>query len=163
MSTEYLTIKEASERYQKAEITIRRLVRRIVKESQEAERVMVRPSKGEVTKLKKKRSPFSYTVSTKVLEKYYGAQEEAKDEADHKEQAKPMSQGEFVDLLRVTNQGMQDQLKVKDEQIRALNQALDDLGERQRETNVLMKGLQEKLFLAAPVVDGKEKKRWWRR
>jgi TolA-binding protein len=54
-------------------------------------------------------------------------------------------------------QVLQEQLRSKDEQIRTLEKQLDrkdeqiaNLGERQRETNVLMRELQARLALAAP-------------
>ena len=72
-----------------------------------------------------------------------------KKKASAKNLAKAAGSDEVVGLLKKTNSSLEDQLKVKDDQIKALNQALDDLSERQRETNVLMKGLQEK-FVAIP-------------
>jgi hypothetical protein len=46
---------------------------------------------------------------------------------------------------------LRDQLYVKDEQIRSLNDKIDNLIERDRETNILLKGLQDKfLYLEKP-------------
>ena len=153
MSKQYLTIKEAAERYSKAEITIRRLVRDIVKKSQHKDRTHIHPKASETAKLKKQKKPFSYAVSLDLLDRTYG--NAMKDAAAKVSGSKKQEAGEYLSLLKGTNEELSNQLKVKDEQIRALNQALDDLSERQRETNILMKGLQERLLIEAP-----NKKRW---
>jgi exonuclease VII large subunit len=156
MTTEFLTIKEAAERYQKAEITIRRLVRGIIHESTHTDRTHIRPDPSEVKKLKSKKKPFSYAVSADLLERAY-KKEQGREVSVSTEQEKVP----YVKLLERMNESMQNQLTVKDDQIRALNQTLDELSERQRETNVLMKGLQEQFLLASG--DKKEQgKKWWK-
>ncbi len=158
MTTEFLSIKEAADRYQKAEITIRRLVRDIIKKAQHEEREHVRPSPAEIKTLKMKKKPYAYTVSSELLARAYNramASNPGESVAEGTEATPPTP---YKKLLEQMNDELRGQLKVKDDQIRALNQALDGLSERQRETNILMKGLQEKL-LPAP----QEKKSWWRR
>ena len=158
MSTEYITIKEAADRYDRAEITIRRLVRGIVEKAQSSDRDKIRPNPNEVKKLKEKRKPFSYSVSTDLLNTAYGICESVEKAQQQEEAAEAAEQSgaAYVSLLESTNTNLTGQLTVKDEQIKALNQALDDLSERQRETNVLMKGFQEQMLL------GDASKKWWK-
>jgi hypothetical protein len=58
---------------------------------------------------------------------------------------------EIIDLLKETTGMLRDQLQVKDEQIKSLNDKIDNLIERDRETNILLKGLQDRfLYLEKP-------------
>lgn len=152
MSTQFLTIKEAAEKYKKAEITIRRYVRSVVSESNSADREHIHPSPAEVKKLKSKKKPFSYSVSAELLQQKFA---EAK-KGVAKKKASAAADAESTDSSSALASILQDQLKVKDEQIRSLNSALDGLSERQRETNILMKGLQEQLLLGSG-----SKESWW--
>jgi len=150
-SDAFLSIKDAAERYSKAEITIRRFVRNVIREEKEHARQGIRPLPGEVSKLKKHKKPFSYTISGDLLQKHFGAA--AADARSAKTSDTP-----YMALLEKTNSALQEQLSVKDGQIKLLGQAIDDLSQRQRETNILMKGLQEQLLLTS----GKVKKSWWK-
>jgi hypothetical protein len=142
----YISIKDASIRYQKAEITIRRFVRSVLEKEKTAEREMIHPLPQDAVKLKKLKKPFAYTISDELLKKQFG-------EGSAAPQSHGTSQGSYVHLLEHTNRSFEQQLQVKDEQIRVLAQAIDGLSERQRETNVLMKGLQERFLLSAPKED----------
>jgi hypothetical protein len=146
----YISIKDASIRYQKAEITIRRFVRSVLEKEKNADRLLVHPLPADTVKLKKSKKPFAYTISEELLKRHFG-------ETGSSNAMPSSSHGSYVHLLERTNLNLGDQLKVKDEQIRVLAQAIDDLSERQRETNVLMKGLQERFLLSAPkeeIVEG---------
>ena len=142
----YISIKDASIRYQKAEITIRRFVRSVLEKEKAVDREMIHPLPQDAVKLKKMKKPFAYTISDELLRKQYG-------EGNAAPQSHGTSQGSYVHLLEHTNRSFEQQLQVKDEQIRVLAQAIDGLSERQRETNVLMKGLQERFLLSAPKED----------
>lgn len=54
---------------------------------------------------------------------------------------------EVIKLLKETTGLLKDQLKVKDEQIKDLGGKIDQLIERDRETNILLRGLQEKVLM----------------
>jgi len=67
---------------------------------------------------------------------------------------------EVIKLLRETTGLLKDQLKVKDDQIKDLGGKIDQLIERDRETNILLKGLQEKVLMLeqpAPEQTGQDK------
>jgi len=53
----------------------------------------------------------------------------------------------LITLLKETTELLKEQLKVKDDQIKDLGGKIDQLIERDRETNVLLKGLQDKVLL----------------
>jgi len=55
--------------------------------------------------------------------------------------------GEIILLLKETTGMLRDQLKVKDDQIKNLDDKVGQLIERNRETNILLKGLQDKIML----------------
>lgn len=54
---------------------------------------------------------------------------------------------EIITLLKETTGMLRDQLKVKDDQIKNLDDKIGQLIERNRETNILLKGLQDKVGL----------------
>jgi len=53
----------------------------------------------------------------------------------------------IITLLKETAGFLKEQLKVKDEQIKDLGGKIDQLIERDRETNILLRGLQDKVFM----------------
>lgn len=146
MNNSFLSIKDAAQQYGKAEITIRRLVRSLTKDGRNRDRKYVNPDVVEVKELRKKQKAFAYAISREFLERLYGLSGETP-VIQNKEQQTETS---------IAIESLRDQLHVKDEQIRALNQTLESLSERQRETNILMKGLQEKFLIEAP------KRKFWR-
>lgn len=152
MPQEFLTIKEASVRYRKSEVTIRRIIRDIVRKSSHKDRLYIKPAIREKQKLIRKRQPFAYTISTYLLDRLYGmAAKPIPEKRGEEEPREADDQGNAaLAIFRRITANLEEQLRVKDGQIHSLNQALDNLSERQRETNILMKGLQERLLLAAP-------------
>ena len=61
---------------------------------------------------------------------------------------------EVITLLKETTKTLRDQLAVKDKQIKSLGNKIDGLIERGRETNVLLKGLTNKVLM----LEGKTEK-----
>ncbi len=149
-----LSIKEAADRYQKAEITIRRLVRSIVKDAESPDRHLITPDPTEAKKLQSKRKPFSYTLSLELLERHFAG-------TGAKAAKSPVQNSEYIRLLEQTSEGLKDQLKVKDEQIKSLQNSIEGLSERQREMNILMKGLQQQLMLSSGQPATEKKSSWW--
>jgi Tfp pilus assembly protein FimV len=148
----YLSIKEAAERYQKAEITIRRLVRTIVKDAESPHRSQISPTPSEAATLQKKGQNFTYAVSSDLLDHHFSA---AKVPAKRGKAATT----DYVGLLEETAKDLRSQLSVKDDQIKGLQGAIDALSERQREMHILLKGMQGQVLLE----DAQSKKRrWWK-
>jgi hypothetical protein len=72
------------------------------------------------------------------------------DTPDQTRRDKPQETGhsdEVITLLKETTGLLKEQLKVKDEQIKDLGGKIDQLIERDRETNILLKGLQDKVLM----------------
>jgi len=59
----------------------------------------------------------------------------------------------IIDLLKDTTELLKHQLTIKDTQIGTLNDQVHKLIERNRETNILLKGLHDKLMLLGPPVE----------
>jgi len=57
---------------------------------------------------------------------------------------------EIITLLKETTGLLKEQLKTKDEQISSLGVKIDQLIERDRETNIILKGLQDKILALEP-------------
>lgn len=167
-SSTYLSIKDAAQRYRCAEITMRRFVRSVLAHENSKDRAFIRPTVREAARLRRRNRALSYSIATDLLERHFGRSAEQSHAAPE-----PPRGEDIFSLLERVNTSLQEQLGVKDEQIRQLAKAIDGLSERQRETNILMRGLQERLLLAAPKEDVVEAsvarppksvrrtRRWW--
>lgn len=68
---------------------------------------------------------------------------------------------EVITLLKETTQTLRDQLTVKDKQIKSLGNKIDGLIERGRETNILIKGLTNKVLMLEGKTDKAETVNEW--
>lgn len=68
-------------------------------------------------------------------------------EKNEKESGRNHTREEIVSLLKETTEMLRGQLKAKDDQIKNLDDKIGQLIERNRETNILLKGLQDKIML----------------
>lgn len=132
--TKFLTINEAADLSGKAEITIRRLIRTIVKDDKSDQRCMVQPDVKEVAKLKKSKKPFAWKIAEELVKEKYMSDGTKKTNA---------ADAAIIETLR-------NQLKVKDKQIDSLTDIVQELNERVREGNILMGSLQQHLALPEP-------------
>ena len=139
MNEDFITIREATELTGKARITIRRLIKDLLlKDNPEATQMIRKEQTGE---------GFIYKISKAFLLKELEISEPDKPvkEQEKKEPAEP--QGIIKEVLGA----LKEQLKVKDKQIEGLGNKIDNLIERDRETNIILNRLQEKVFfLEAP-------------
>lgn len=69
------------------------------------------------------------------------------EQTGHERQDKTGQESEVITLLKETTGLLRDQLKTKDEQISSLGGKIDELIQRDRETNIILKGLQDKVFM----------------
>lgn len=157
-----LTVSEACKFTGKSESTIKRMLREIVADPAHPERRLIDPPHDEVERRKAAGDSYMWHIDTELLLKRYPPAT-ASDESKPSGQSDSALQGVVVEVL-------QEQLRSKDEQIRTLETQLDrkddqiaDLNERQRESNILMKALQERLTIAPPASDTEEKTPWWKR
>lgn len=151
MPDEYLTIKEASAKTGKAEITIRRLVQRIVKGSNPALRTFIKPTSEELEQ-HHEGPPPAWRIDQRFLQEHFATLK--KGSAQPESTLPPSPEDQVVTVLRAQVESLERQLLVKDEQIKKQTELVGSLGnqlnERLREGNFLMKGLQERMTLPAP-------------
>lgn len=111
------------------------------------------------TKEKSDRGTLEYRFSQADLEnlKIPGKDKIRQDVIEDTRQAIRQDTGqesEVITLLKETTQVLRDQLVIKDKQIKSLSGKIDQLIERGRETNVLLKGLTNKVLM----LEGKTEK-----
>ena len=158
MPDRFLTIKEAAAFTGKAEITVRRLVHEIVKEDRQdkktpsRERGLIKPSGSEIAEFKHRGHPYTYTISEKLLRARFQGNDQATDGDQSRGREDAETRKNEMDALMKEQLGQkQEQLTVKDGQIESLTKLVHNLGdqlnERLRESNVLMKGLQDRMAL----------------
>lgn len=70
-----------------------------------------------------------------------------KDDIERDREPQIRANDEIVSLLKETTEMLRGQLKAKDDQIKNLDDKIGQLIERNRETNILLKGLQDKIML----------------
>lgn len=75
------------------------------------------------------------------------SRQDTPDQTGHERQDKTGQESEVITLLKETTGLLRDQLKTKDEQISSLGGKIDELIQRDRETNIILKGLQDKVFM----------------
>jgi hypothetical protein len=135
---QHLTVSEARKFTGKSDSTIKRLIRDVVLEAQHPERSFILPSHGEVER--------------ELLRRRFGVGGQT---TDVEESPRQVTGGRERDIVL---QVLREQLQSKDDQLRTLEGQLDrkdeqisNWNERMRESNILMKELQQRLSIAAPV------------
>jgi len=76
--------------------------------------------------------------------------------ASHDTAGTATKDGDIISLLKETTDMLRGQLKVKDDQIKDLGTKIDQLIERGRETNILLKGMQDKMLRLGQPAGAKE-------
>ena len=131
----FLTIREAAERTGHSTHKIRRLIKSIAEHPTDADRGDIEPSAADVARLDADGVQFTWRVAEELVRRKLGDVPTAAFATNGKREGES---GDFVALMqRVTTQ-LTEQLRVKDDQIAALN-------ERLRESNLLMASLQQQL------------------
>ena len=147
---QHLSVSEAREFTEKSESTIKRLLREITSDSQHVDRLFILPSAAEVERRRAAKEPYAWKIDRQLLLRRF-PQEDAAESGGVTDGEPVMTHVELV------MQVLQEQLKSKDEQMRTLEKQLDrkddqiaSLNERMRESNVLMRELQQRLAIAPP-------------
>jgi hypothetical protein len=159
MDKDFITIREATKLTGKADITIRRLIKQLIKQNNPEATQMIRRERAG--------GGFVYKINRNCLLKELKISEPTKELEDKEEfvdkttEKQQTERSETTEVLRAKNETISllkgelykkdGQLKTKDWQIGSLGKKIDNLIERDRETNILLKGLQDKvLMLGAP-------------
>lgn len=149
---QHLTIAEAKAFTGKSESTIKRLLREITAKPGHPDRSGILPVADDLKRLKAAGEPYAWKIDRHLLLRRF-PQETTPEEGTDK-LATPTAAGSSNDTVI---QILQEQLRSKDEQIRTLEKQLDrkdeqiaNSNDRLRESNVLMRELQQRLAIAAP-------------
>ena len=152
MEHDFLSIKQASERYVVSDVTLRRLAREITREDRDEFREYIRPGAAELKQLKEEGRPFEYELSTKLLNLRYKERNAKAEEGNSSSGAKKDETNASTSIPDPAFELFREQLKVKDEQIRQLNESLRAMQQQQNGTNMLLVRLSERLpLLSEPV------------
>jgi hypothetical protein len=128
MNEQFLSLKEAAQHTGKSHSSLRRFLEKITKADNHADRNMIQPDVVEVSRLHKENHPFSWRVSTQLLDREF-----AKEGSDQKtsDESNSVATASAFELLSRTIAMLETELAAKNKQI-------DDFLERQRETNILL-------------------------
>ena len=147
MSENFISLKEAEKHTGKSRSTLRRFITTITKPDSHPDRGLIEPSVEEVKKLHAANHPFSWTVSTSLLDREF-----KKEGSGNAEKTGGSTEGLSAahDLLFETIAMLKTELDQKNKQI-------DNFQERQREHNVLLKSAHEQLTSLASGATGDSK------
>jgi len=163
MNEDFLTIEQAAELAGRSTLTIRRLIKLLLKQNN--------PEAIQMIKQKQWRGGFIYKVKEDLIRQKYNLpnqkskqneklpkQKIKDDQATQKQKSKPNSKAnvnikvleakaEIINLLKGELHKRDHQIKTKDWQIGSLGKKIDNLIERGRESNIILKGLQDRVFM----------------
>jgi len=156
MDHQFLSIRQAAERYSVSEVTLRRLAREVTRDERHELREYVRPGQAELDRLRSENKPFEYELSTKLLGLRYQLQSQSPEEGSPViEDARADIGSAATKVLESTNELLREQLKVKDDQIRQLNDSLRAMQQQQNATTAVLVRLSERI----PLLSGPEPQR----
>ena len=144
MNDDFITIREATKLTDKPDITIRRLIRHLLKQNN--------PEATQMIKQEQAGGGFIYKISKDYLLKELKISEPVKEPELKEKKESPGKNGrkmgaETPEIVREVIKTLKSQIYIKDKQIDSLGNKIDSLIERDRETNIILKGLQDRVFL----------------
>jgi cell division septation protein DedD len=149
---QHLSLSEARTVTGKSESTLKRLLREIVTNPDHPDRPFILPSVEEIERRKAANEPYVWKIDRQLLLRRFPA-DEPMTPPNRGATGGPAGAAPEDIMLQV----LRDQLESKDRQIQTLEVQLDrkdeqisNLNERMRESNVLMRELQQKLALPSP-------------
>ena len=141
MADRFLTISEAEKFTGKSRSTLRRYIDGIVKAENAPDRHLLRPTREEVIALRDQTQPFAWKISEELLRRQFLKPDPSAAEGKQGTGALPGSDSaRLVTVLEKSIAILERELTEKNTQIAAMN-------ERMRESNILMKDLQQRLTL----------------
>ncbi|WP_146510684.1 hypothetical protein [Thalassoglobus neptunius] len=149
---QHLTVKEATKLTGKSESTIKRLIHVITADVAHEDRNSIHPAHDELERLRDAGEPYVWKIDRMLLLKRYPQEPQAEEGSDRTDEtdAATASENQLVDSLRERLLSQDDQIQTFKTQLDRKDGQIDNLNERMRETNILMKELQQKLAIAAP-------------
>ena len=156
MDQQFLTIKQATERYVVSDITLRRLAREITRDGGHEFREYIRPIRAELEQFKRENRPFEYELSTKLLGLRYKLRSPDTEEGSATIGDTRADVGTAaMSILESTNDLLREQLHVKDDQIRQLNESLRAMQQQQNATTAVLVRLTERIPLLTEPAAGR--------
>ena len=143
MSDRFLTISEAEEFTGKSRSTLRRFIDGIVKAGNSPDRQLLKPTPEEAAVLREQNQPFAWKVSEELLRRQFMKPEETPAAAEKGNDVPMGDSSRLVAVLEKSVSMLERELAEKNGQIAAMN-------ERLRESNVLLKDLQQRVALPPP-------------
>lgn len=137
---QHLTVKEAGELVGKSESTIKRLIREITSDADHPDRERIQPGHDEVAKRRAAGEPYVWKIDAALLKSRYPEESETPDAAGEEARTKSTAEDRIVVVLERSIAVLQAELEAKNKQIESFH-------ERQREQNVLLKSLQERILI----------------
>jgi hypothetical protein len=153
---QHLSVSEARTFTGKSESTLKRMLREIVIQPNHPDRPFILPSPEEVERRKAENEPYAWKIDRALLLRRFPVENSAQQGSGGPPvtEVRNASPELMLQILR-------EQLSSKDQQIRTLETQLDrkdeqigSLNERMRESNVLMRELQQRLAIAPPKPPG---------
>jgi hypothetical protein len=148
----HLTVSEARALTGKSESTLKRMLREITAIPNHPDRAFVHPSPEEVERRKAAKEPYAWKIERSLLLRRFPA-ENSPEEGTGGVGSPEVASAPPELMLQI----LREQLSSKDQQLRTLETQLDrkdeqiaSLSERMRESNVLMRELQQRLAIAPP-------------
>jgi hypothetical protein len=135
MTERYLSITKAHEYAGQTRNRMRRFVEGITKPENHADRSFIKPSPVEVDELHKNNHPFSWKISTELLDREFKKEGTPKSQKTSNTDATPA-----IELLEKTIGMLENELDQKNKQIAQFQ-------ERDRESNILLQQTTEKLVM----------------
>lgn len=150
--SQFLTVKDAMKLVGKSESTIKRLLREITNDVDHEDREFIQPSHDEVEERRKAGEPYIWKISSALLEKRYPQKKSDQPGSDDAQAASSSrsADGEIISVLREQLVSKDRQLQTLENQLNKKDEQISNQNERMRETNILMKDLQQRLVIAAP-------------
>ncbi len=141
-----LTVKEAAAEAKKSTKTIRRWLRDITKNDTHPSRANIFPSPADEKKIRQNKGRLVWTIDKSLILEQFKQEGSSEKQVPHSETARPEGENE-VAFLRRQNGLLLVDLQAEREHNRKME---IEYNERQRESNVLAKGYQERLAIGAP-------------
>lgn len=138
MNEQFLSLSDAESYTGKSRSSLRRFVEAITKPDNHPDRPFILPSVEEVADLHKANHPFSWRVSSELLDRKF--KKEGSQESADRTSEESSTTHKFISLLEETVAMLNNELEHKNRQIA-------EFQERQRETNILLSQTTDRLVM----------------
>jgi len=146
-----LTVREACELTGKSESTIKRLIHEVVADNKHPDRDLISPSHKDLKARKAAKEPYIWKIDRDLLRQRY-PEAAATGATDSKAAPTTSAASDILsDVLKKQLEAMDRQIRTLETQLDRKDEQITALNERMRESNVLMKELQQKVAIAAPM------------